>query len=60
MYLDGKTSEHLKIECGFPQGSVLGPKLFILFRDHVCEVCKLLRFVLFADDILFLFAQEVI
>ena len=46
----GNTSECLKIECGVPQGSVLGPKLFILYINDICESSKVLRFVLFADD----------
>uniref|UniRef100_A0A672GYN6 Reverse transcriptase domain-containing protein n=1 Tax=Salarias fasciatus TaxID=181472 RepID=A0A672GYN6_SALFA len=38
------------ILCGVPQGSVLGPKFFILYINNICNVSKLMKLVLFADD----------
>lgn len=44
------SSSCLDIACGVPQGSVLGPKLFLLYINDICNISKTLKIVLFADD----------
>ena len=55
---DGHASDNLEITCGVPQGSILGPQLFILYVNDMCNVSKLLKFILFADDTNIFYSQD--
>ena len=52
------SSDLIQISCGVPKGSVLGPKLFILYINDICNVSKLLKFISFADDTHILYSDS--
>ena len=49
-FCNGKRSELRTITCGVPQGSVLGPLLFLLYINDLPNISSKLKFYLFADD----------
>lgn len=46
----GVTTPPAKISCGIPQGSVIGPLLFIIYMNDLPTQVRVPRFISFADD----------
>ena len=48
--INGHKSDSLSITCGIPQGSFIGPLLFLLYINDLPNTSKLRSFQLFADN----------
>ena len=48
--IDGHNSSMCNIRCGVPQGSILGPLLFLIYVNDLMNSSSILKFVMFADD----------
>ena len=50
VFYNNENSDARNICCGVPQGSILGPKLFILYINDMVNVSNIFKFIIFADD----------
>jgi len=50
VFLNDMSSFSQTITCGVPQGSIVGPLLFILYINDIQECTNILKPILFADD----------
>ena len=55
--VDSCISDDAEIKYGVPQGSIIGPLLFIIYANDIVSTSSVLKSILFADDTI-LFASR--
>ena len=49
--IDSTTSEHIPLQCGVPQGLILGPAMFTLYTTPMQRIFRRVHYHTYADDI---------
>ena len=50
VFINGVFSEHEQIKCGVPQGSILGPLLFLIYINDLSSIIDFATTRMYADD----------
>ena len=58
VYYNNIKSNSGNLTCGVPQGSILGPLLFILYIIDIVNTSTMLKSILFADDTTILYSHD--
>ncbi|VVC42722.1 Reverse transcriptase domain, partial [Cinara cedri] len=48
--INNTTGDEMSINCGIPQGSILGPLSFILYINSICDLKINGQIITYADD----------
>ena len=58
IFYNNKRTNVLNIICGVPQGSILGPLLFLIYINDLATSCERLMTLMFADDTNIFFSHK--
>lgn len=56
--IDNVCSTMMPISCGVPQGSILGPLLFLVYINDIIHASKIAEIIMFADDTTVFFEND--
>lgn len=58
VFLSNTSSQHSSVDFGTPQGSTLGPILFLLYMNDICNLKLNGKIILFADDAVLIYTSN--